>query len=559
MLTKTHDREVTKTKGLQAQSTKNRASLPGKAGSYVRHVLPLFFLFVVFMPLLVLIYDLIIQMTHGAINWSSWVVSAARRWTLIQNSVQLAAAVAITGMLTGILAASRLWSLNEKPFLYMRWLVLLFAAVPPYIHALAWSTVIALLGNVLQPLGITLPPLGGWVGSWLVQMMAFMPLSVGLALLGLETVDPYLIEAGRIQRSDTEVFTGIALPLAAPAILAGSGFVFIFSLMDFSIPSLFGKNVYALEIFAEHSATGRPATAFLTAVPLLVLAAVVVYLSQAPLREASQRPPWGLRPWIRPPQWSRALVALQYLALATVALQIIVPFIGLTAAMGSWSVLIDSVLLARREIVFSLGVAFVTALLVLPLAYPVAERLIRPGRSRRGWWLMTTMPLAVPAPLVGIGLIVAWNRPIFGDIYGSSAMPVLATLARFAPLATLLLLAQLRRYDTLLLDAARIFQRRDLDTWLKIRLPMLAPGLLAAYCLCFALTLGELGATLIVAPPGKATVTMRLYNLLHYGATDLVAGLCLIMVLVTAAAGFLIIFLLLWWGRSVGETKERRS
>ena len=542
--------------GQLAKLIKNRADLPGTAGAYVVRVLPLFFLLAVFMPLLFLIYDLAIQVAHGAINWSSWVVSAGRRWTLFQNSVQLAAGVTLTGVIIGTLAASRLWSLNEKPFQYLRWFVVLFAAVPPYIHALAWSTVFALLGSGLQPLSIHLPPLGGWMGSWLVQMMAFLPLSVGLALLGLETVDPHLMEAGRMQRSDTDVFALIALPLAAPAILAGGGFVFIFSLMDFSIPSLFGKNVYALEVFAEHSATGRPASAFLTAVPLLILAAVVVYFSQAPLREAAQRPPWRLRPWIRPPQWSGTFSVLQYLAIAAVALQITVPFIGLTAAMGGWSVLMDSVLLARREIVFSLGVAFFAALLVLPLAFPVAEKLIGPGRSRRRWWLITTLPLAVPAPLVGIGLIVAWNRPIFGDIYGSSAMPVLAALARFVPLAALLLLAQLRRFDALLLDAARVFQRSNLVTWMKIRLPMLAPGLLAAYSLCFALTLGELGATLIVAPPGKATVTMRLYNLLHYGATDLVAGLCLIMVLVTAAAGFLIIFLLLWWGRSDAGTAK---
>ena len=76
--------------------------------------------------------------------------------------------------------------------------------------------------------------------------------------------------------------------------------------------------------------------------------------------------------------------------------------------------------------------------------------------------------------------------------------------------------------------------------WLRVRLPLLTPGLLAALCVAFALTLGELGATLIVAPPGQQTLTMRIYNYLHYGASDTVAGLCLAMAagtVVAAAAG----------------------
>jgi len=52
-----------------------------------------------------------------------------------------------------------------------------------------------------------------------------------------------------------------------------------------------------------------------------------------------------------------------------------------------------------------------------------------------------------------------------------------------------------------------------------------------------ALTAAELGATLIVAPPGRATLTMRIYNYLHYGGTDEAAALCLLMAGLGLAAG----------------------
>ena len=56
---------------------------------------------------------------------------------------------------------------------------------------------------------------------------------------------------------------------------------------------------------------------------------------------------------------------------------------------------------------------------------------------------------------------------------------------------------------------------------------MVSAGILAA------LTLAELGATLIVAPPGHATITMRIYNYLHYGSSSDVAGLCLMVTVLT--------------------------
>jgi iron(III) transport system permease protein len=128
-------------------------------------------------------------------------------------------------------------------------------------------------------------------------------------------------------------------------------------------------------------------------------------------------------------------------------------------------------------------------------------------------------------------------------------MPVLAVLSRFAPLAAIILAAQLRRFDRLLLDAARVFQTGNIQSWTRIRLPLMAPGLLAAAGITFALTTGELGATLIVAPPGQSTLTMRIYNYLHFGATSMVSGLCLLMVLTTVAAGLLAAFALSGWAQ----------
>jgi iron(III) transport system permease protein len=96
----------------------------------------------------------------------------------------------------------------------------------------------------------------------------------------------------------------------------------------------------------------------------------------------------------------------------------------------------------------------------------------------------------------------------------------------------------MRFIDPALLDAAAVFARSRISAWTTIRLPLAAPGLFVAAGILAALTLAELGATLIVAPPGHATITLRIYNYLHYGSSSDVAGLCLMVTLLTLVVSF---------------------
>jgi iron(III) transport system permease protein len=121
-------------------------------------------------------------------------------------------------------------------------------------------------------------------------------------------------------------------------------------------------------------------------------------------------------------------------------------------------------------------------------------------------------------------------------------------------------MAAMRRINPRLLDAARLLETSRLRTWLLVRLPLLAPGLLASTGLVFCLTLSELSATLLVAPPGQSTLTLRLYNYLHYGASETVAGLTLVLTGLVLAFALLAAIALALWTRltTVPQAKESR-
>jgi iron(III) transport system permease protein len=514
-----------------------------------------------FGPLLALLWAAGEALAQGHADWLLLALPLGRRAALLLRSLGLAAGVALLDMTLGVLLVSASWRWRRP---WLRWLSLALLALPPTIHALAWNAALSFLGVRLA---------GPWVSLW-VSAMALLPVGVGLALVSLETVARPLVDSARTCQTDLSVLARVVLPLAAPLLAAGGGILFLLSLMDYSIPSLYGVNVYALEIFAEFSASYAPARALLLAAPLLVTAAVLLSGGQSWLRRAAQQPTWRLAPWGAPPRFPGAFALAQQLAVTLWGLQMALPlFVLVTLAFGGGeglAMLADAVSgPVGREFGLSLGIAGAAALLSAPLSalalswFNAPQRGVpRRGVPRRGAGWALFLPAALPAPLVGVGLIALWNRPEFGALYPSLALPVLAALARFTPFAALALLAQLRRVDPLLWDAAHVFQSSGariprggaLRTLLRVQLPLALPGLLTGMCLVFALTLGELGATLLVAPPGQSTLTLRIYNYLHYGASDSVAGLCLALAAATLAAGGLSVVFLNW-----GARKARRA
>ncbi len=499
------------------------------------------FFFLIVCPLIGLFMDLLLAFGKGTIDLSTVFMLSSRRLGLLAASIGLAAAVAFTGILTGVLLVSALWRTSQKTLFLALLVLLALAAIPPYIHALTWSALLGYVTNFLPGFPVT-----GWGISFWVELMALLPLATLLTWIAFASVDHNLVEAGRIFRSDPDTFRRILLPLSAPALGAAFGFIFLFCCSDYSVPSLFGVDVYALDIFARFSASGSPALAFLYALPLMFITILVMLTCRSGIRTLAQTPDWMSAHSGTALQLPRFFTWIQAVACGIIAVQIIVLFGGLVLTTGSLATLTRSVNMAQGELVYSLLVVAGVILISLPLSLAAAYELKRPGLRGAAAWILVLIPLTIPASLTGIGMITFWNAPIPAMLYPGLLMPVLVSVARFAPFAAIILFVQLRFIDPLLFDAAAVFSPGLIKTWVQIRLPLYAPGLFVAAGILATLTLSELGATLIVAQPGYGTLTMRIYNYLHYGAAGDVAGLCLMITIITLIAGICTIVAAYW-------------
>jgi iron(III) transport system permease protein len=511
------------------------------------------FFFLLFCPVMGLLLDLIPALMTGSPDLAASLNLSPRRIGLLAASVGLAAAVAGAGIIIGVLFISSLFRLPGKLLYGILLLLLALAGIPPYIHALTWS-------EVMQFAGASVPgfPTTGWVISFWVELMALLPLSLFLTWVAFASADIRLVDAGRLIRSDLSVLRYIILPLAAPALGAAFGFVFLICCTDYSVPSLFGADVYALDIFAQFSASNSAAQAFLYALPLLLVTLLVMIVCRSGIRTLAQTPNWFSARFSNPlafPYWFRVL---QTSVVILLVVQILVLFSGLILTVGSPDAFMTSVIMAENELLYSLLTVVLVIVISLPLALAGAQELKKPGIRGAAAWVFVLVPLAVPSPLIGIGMISMGNLPVFSAIYPALIMPALVSVVKFAPFAAIILFIQMRFIDPLLFDAAAVFARSRAEAFTRIHLPLLAPGLVVSAGILAALTLAELGATLIVSPPGHATITMRIYNYLHYGASSDVAGLCLmvtILTLIISTGTMLSLWLLIQGsGRGIEET-----
>lgn len=160
------------------------------------------------------------------------------------------------------------------------------------------------------------------------------------------------------------------------------------------------------------------------------------------------------------------------------------------------------------------------------------------GLTRGVLDLVFFMPSAVPSVSVGLGLLVAFSQPPV-LLNGTTAIVVIAHLVLVSAFTYGNVSAGLLRLPPEYEQMAESLGARPWYRLRRVTLPLLTPYLLAAFSLSFALSMGELGATVMVYPPGWVTMPVGIFALTDRG--DVFTGSALTMVLVAVTLLVLVV------------------
>lgn len=176
----------------------------------------------------------------------------------------------------------------------------------------------------------------------------------------------------------------------------------------------------------------------------------------------------------------------------------------------------------RGESFQALTTSLLTALAASLLALTVGTwaALAAAGLKKRGKSSLDALfmlPVAVPSVVVGLAVLVAFSKPPL-LLNGTSSIVILAHTILVTAFAHQSVSAAMVRLDPAYEQAAASLGARPAYVLWRVKLPLLLPSLTAAAGLCFALSMGELSATMMLYPPDWMPLPVRIFTATDRGS-----------------------------------------
>lgn len=443
--------------------------------------------------------------------------------------------------------------------------------MPTIVVAAAFSSLLGPRGRLNLWLmawrGLERPPIQLQHTIWIVLLAhVFYNYAVVLRMVGgfWANLNPRLEEAARVLGSSRwRALWEVTLPLLAPAVGAAALLVFIFCFTSFGVILILGGPRFAtleVEIYRQTAHLfNLPLAAALSLVQVLFTLGLMLVYTRT---QARLTVPLGFRPrrvtQRRPRTWrARVLVmvnvAFMLMLLVTPLLALVERSLSVGAENGYSLRYYQQLSYSRRgSILFvppwqavrnSVVFGAVTVFLSLVLGTLAAQLLARP-RSRLARWLdpLFMLPLATSAVTLGFGYIVALDKPPLNLRVSPALVPLAHTLVAL-PFVVRSLLPVLRGIQPGLREAAAVLGASPWRVWREVDLPIVARAMLVGAVFAFTISLGEFGATVLIARPQYPTLPVAIYRFLgqpgaaNYGQAMAMSALLMLV----CAVGFLAI------------------
>jgi len=419
---------------------------------------------------------------------------------LLWNTVSLTAAVTVLCAAIGTLTA---WCVERTDVPARRfWAVMLVVpfAIPAFVVSWGWESLTTWAK--------------GFHGAVLIMTLTLFPLVHLFVGASLRSADPGLEEAARgLGLGRVRTFVRVTLGQSRNAILSGCVVVALILLAEYGAFEDLGFQTFTMEIFREFQISFNVPTA--CAMSFVLLGLGVGVLGGDVLAQGTGRV-------VRSGQLAQRDVPRHRLGRAT--LPVLVGLIGLVGlavgvpvgssiywffeggahALAGGSILEDAI----HTVLYSAAAAALAALAALPVALLAVRH---GGRGVRLLVRSTFVILAMP------GLVVALALSYFSEHYGhglgyqSAPMLIVAYAMLFFPLALVGVQASAAYVPVGLEQAASALGQRRLPVFVRVTLPLVAPGLATGFCLVFIAAVTELTATLVLVPAGVQTLATQFW------------------------------------------------
>ena len=437
--------------------------------------------------------------------------------------------------------------------------IILSLMSPPFIGAYSWIVLLGRNGLVTQALtalSLPAPTIYGRNGIIFVFTLHLFPYVYLYTYGAMNSIDSSLEEAAEnLGMNKLKRIMTITLPVVLPSFLAGCIMVFMTCLADFGTPMLLGEGYTVLPVLVYNEYMSESATDpyMASALSVVIVACSMVMLALQKLVVEKKNYTMST---LRPPQETQLHGVKRFLASFPVYLVIffaLLPQIVVVCQSfveRSFSGVVQGINLNNyRAILKRLGqnifntyaFSLVAIVFIVILGILISYVLVRKkGKAANVIDTLIMFPYVIPGSVLGIGLIVAFNRkPLI--LVGTAAIMIISYIVRKLPYTVRSGSAFLYQMDPSVEEASINLGVSPMKTFFTMTARMMLPGIMSGAVLSWITCINELSSSIMLYSGKTSTIAVAIYQEVVRMSDGTAAALATILS-VTTVISMLIVF-----------------
>lgn len=473
-------------------------------------------------------------------------------YTALIRSILVCVFTVLFSTLVGVPIAYLMTRYNVAGKRLLHVFIIMSLMSPPFIGAYSWIILLGragLVAKALNAIGLDAPTIYGRDGIIFVFTLHLFPYIYLYTSGAMNSIDSSLEEAAEnLGMSKLQRIWTVTLPVILPSILAGCIMVFMTCLADFGTPMLLGEGYVVLPVLVYNEYMSESAvnpymastlSVIIVACSMLVLTFQKLVVDKKNYMMSSLRPPQETKlKGVKRFAVSAPVYIVVFLAMLPQIVVICQSFVersfsGMVKGINFNNYRLIASRLGtniRNTYVFSL----VAIIFIVVVGILVSYVLVRKkGKVASIIDTLIMFPYVIPGSVLGIGLIIAFNRkPIV--LVGTAAIMIISYIIRKLPYTVRSGSAFLYQMDPYIEEASINLGVSPMKTFFTVTARMMLPGIMSGAVLSWITCINELSSSIMLYSGKTSTIAVAIYQEVTRMSDGTAAALATILTLSTA-------------------------
>ncbi len=523
---------------------------------------------VVAFPVLLILFNAFWVEDHFNFSGAIEILKEPETFKALMNSLIIAGMSTIGSTIVGTFFA---WLVTRTDMPHKRFMKSMFLVpfmLPSFIGAMAWKMLLSPNAGFINRffmdnLGFDGPifNLYSYYGISAVEVMYLFPFVFIQVCGALERMDPTLEESARISGAGLFTITRkITIPLVLPSILSGALLIMLYSMAHFGTVAVLGieNGIYNIPVLIYeriHQSGGSfesIRTGTVLATVLVISAACIIWAQRKILGSGHYQIIGGksFRPMelkLRGLKYPLMFFCFAYIAFTIVLPTVVIFLVGGLSTYGlsftpenlsldNFKFILFEYDVTRDAIFNSVTLGLTAAIITMFAGVMISYVIVKMDVKGKGILeFLGMLPFSVPGSVIALGVILAWSGQFGVNLYNTVWIILVAYIARYMAFSLKANSAALEQVHDSLVEASRACGATMWQSLKDIVLPLVKPGMFAAFFLIFLPSLRELTVSIMLYAPTTRTIGVAIYTLNEDGETVIscaLAAIALIIIIV---------------------------